>query len=993
MWKYLIGLLLAPGLLAAESPKEARSASIQNSRVRITYDLGAGTYDLLDLANGRPVVHGGFTRLEGWASTDTDCVRTAKVSGVTDDFGHVQRLTVKCALVSGPILITEFELHRETDSAVELRAGLENNTPNPIRLKEFHPLAGGIIGSETTEWTEVRTLNGDSACAQARVSQERFRSSANNLLLTFKQNGQRHSLVLGGLKTAAFTKWAQTVPAGGLDARGLALEKAIPGSRVVCYLDCGTREQAMGAGGPVLSLVAGQPYTFPARPGEERFSTIVLHDREIAFRATGLDPKRLYALGFSWWDYDANGRVQTVRLTGAKKSPVTLFDKRALPQFQRKNEPAEELAALLPAAAYADGSLLIGFVKEAPVWNAVVSELWLWELRPGTVLPADWSKGRPVTADPTDDATQLPVIADLEGSDPIGKLVEPGKTYLPADSFYIDFLTADPFAALERYGQALATATHAAPHLYDFPTVCAWYAGVWQTQGAQNHPEKSKYLINTTPGMVKELEAVRKAGFDRYTRVAGRLVPDTYEALNPQGWWDDAHWQKGGYYVKPYETSQKYGDGMHERGGLAFTYLQPTCLGAGATRISKDFREQHVDWLCGKDVERTLDYTHPTVQAYLQNVFGALRGHIDGVMVDYGDDLWAHEATQGGFVDSHSTSTEFYRMFFRLAKEGLGPNSWLHERNLNQPNNDLTMGLVDLQRTSWDTDKISPDMVSRSGLRWYKNRIVYSYDMDSKDLNTSWKINGFTGSDQDGRRMMLTMAYVAASRLLIANSFRDLSRETLADLSRTFPYPRERRSARPVDAFVHDGWPQVYDFEVNRRWHQVTLCNTAIPTKEATLCVPLSGEQAEGALGLDSRKEYYVYDFWNHRLAGRLQGAQSLKQTLRPGEARMLAIHEVEANPQFISSSRHLMQGYLDLARYPAWDKAAGSLHGAARVVGGETYEVVIALNGYQPLKATTRTGHVRVVPPPNGEDLAFLRIEAPENGVVEWALRCERAH
>jgi hypothetical protein len=69
--------------------------------------------------------------------------------------------------------------------------------------------------------------------------------------------------------------------------------------------------------------------------------------------------------------------------------------------------------------------------------------------------------------------------------------------------------------------------------------------------------------------------------------------------------------------------------------------------------------------------------------------------------------------------------------------------------------------------------------------------------------------------------MLLTMAYVAASRLLLANSFRDLKPEVLYDLERTFPYPSEPRSARPVDAFTHAGWPRVYDFAVTPDWHQV----------------------------------------------------------------------------------------------------------------------------------------------------------------------------
>ena len=987
----LIPFLVLALLLAQSSPGENRMMTIQNAHVRVAYDLDRGTFDIFDLPSSNFIVQGACSRVETWSSADTNSTSTAEITSVTDELGIGNKLTVRSARPGGPTLITEFIVYGKEESSVGLRAGIENTSAGPLRIKEFHPLAGGIV-FPGSEWTDTRTLNGDSACAQARVTSDRFRSSANNLLLTFKQSGKRHSLVLGGLKTSEFTKWARTSPQGAPDPRWLALAQLLPGARLVSYLDCGPYDRSQPLVGPVISVASGQSYTFPADGIDARFSTILFGDREMEFCIKGLDPKKQYALGFSWWDFTADGRVESVAAVGSDNQPHLLVEKRSLPQFRGKQQPPAELAAVLPGSAYADGTALIRFLNEAHGANAVASEIWIWELEAGATIPMDWREGRPVTADEPPSLRNLGVTASLEGSDPVGRLIDRGDTWLPEDSFYLDGGTQDPFEALERYGRQLREATHAQPHCYDFPTICAWYAGVWHTQGAQNHPESSTYHINTTAGLVEEMEKVAMSGFLHYSRVAGRLVPDTYEPLNPQGWWDDAHWQRGGYYVAPYETSQKFGKGMHDRGGLAFTYFQPTCNWSHSL-ISKDFREQHPDWLCGKDVRRTLDFTDPGAQQHLRKVFAAMCGGIDGMMVDYCDDLWVTEASKGGFADTHATSSRFYRTFFKIAKDGLGPNSWLHERNLNQPNNDLTLGVVDSQRTSWDTDKISPDMVSRSGLRWYKNRVVLNYDMDSKDLNSSWKSDGFAGSDADGRRMMLTMAYVAASRLIIANSFRDLSTNALYDLSRTFPYHSVPRSARPVDAFVANGWPRVYDFAVNAKWHQVTLYNNFQPSRKADFSVPLSGDSLSGGLSLNPGKEYYVFDFWNHQFAGRIQGAGTLEQSLRPGEARMLAIHEVELHPQFLSTSRHLMQGFVDLVGEPTWNAASQILSGSSKIVGGETYEIVIAMNGYRPLKAEAQTAHTQVEPLHDTNGLAVLKINAPEDGLVEWQLSCEREH
>jgi hypothetical protein len=223
----------------------------------------------------------------------------------------------------------------------------------------------------------------------------------------------------------------------------------------------------------------------------------------------------------------------------------------------------------------------------------------------------------------------------------------------------------------------------------------------------------------------------------------------------------------------------------------------------------------------------------------------------------------------------------------------------------------------------------------------------------------------------------LTMAYVAASRLLLANSFRDLSPEVLHDLERTFPYPTEPRSARPIDAFIHDGWPRVYDFAVTPDWHQVTLFNNSLPTREETIAVTLAGDSADGALGLDLRQEYYVYDFWNDRLVGKFQGTDTLKQTMRPGEARMLSIHKVERHPQFLSTNRHLMQGCLDLDDVKWEDNC---LTGTAKVVAGEPFQIVMALNGQQSADAGNLTISA------DGQ-LAVLTLECPRNESVEWEI------
>jgi hypothetical protein len=193
-----------------------------------------------------------------------------------------------------------------------------------------------------------------------------------------------------------------------------------------------------------------------------------------------------------------------------------------------------------------------------------------------------------------------------------------------------------------------------------------------------------------------------------------------------------------------------------------------------------------------------------------------------------------------------------------------------------------------------------------------------------------------------------------------------------------------------LDAFIADGPPRIYDFPVSADWHQLTLLNTDGGRKTA-LKVALSGEPAAGAIGLNPRAEYYFYDFWNDAFSGKLSGSESLKQTLRPGEARMLSVHRVEGHPQFLSTNRHLMQGFVDLVGVPQWHAEKNTLSGTAKVIGDQTYQVVLAGNGYQSVSATALGATAAIEPLADAKGLFRLSLKSPKTAEIAWTVTFSR--
>ncbi len=966
------------GAAPVTSGRVGAAAFLSNGLVRAVFDLRTGTYDLLD-ASGATAVRRATCTANVWSSTAAGLRRSAAWFPVRDVLGAGRTMRITCAGTGRPTLTLDFTLYPGSDR-VALAAAVRNTSAKDLRLTAFSPFAGARLYPGDRP-TNVRTLDGAGGAGDTRVTRGFARRSPNNLLLTYLTGGKRRSIVLGGLSYRDFCKTAQVGRASPTATdRPDAVAKSLPGANLAAYLDCGS-DRALSRTGVRLTPTQGSPFTWAEVSSDESwFASVLFHDREVALEASGLRPDSGYVLGLTWWDFDGNGRRQEVSVVGADGVRRTLIPEAPLPSG-RGGRRAEVRAVRLPAEAIAGGSCRVLVRNMAAVPNAAISEAWLWESPSGLAVPARLAAGAATSA-PSAPAGRG-IAADLYARDPVGRLVRPGEAYAPKqDRFYVGFGTPNPFLALERYGRALRTAQGAHPNPYTFPTVCAWYVGLFDYPQAGNQPLVSKYGVASAPGLVEEAQIIRRSGFLDYSRAAVRLVPDTYAANNEQGWWDDEHWLRFGHYSGDFRTSAAYAEGVRKAGCLPFTYFQ---LGLD----SADFRAAHPDWMLGGDPRRTLDYTHPAAQGHMRRVYANLRAAgVAGMMFDYPDGEWSGHLAPGGFRNPAATAAQAYRTIFALAKEGLGPNSWIHERVLDEPLSDLTAGVIDSQRVWGDTYDITAQMVSRGGLRWYKNRVTTAYDMDAKNLLKGWRTLGPAVSDRDGRRMLLTMAYTAASRLLLATSFRDMPAETLHDLERTFPYHRQPVSARPVDMLTAPGWPCIYDFETGPGRHVVTLYNNREPATAGALTLRLAGDPAEGALGLHSRAVVHVYDFWNERYLGLLPASKPLTQALRPGEARVLALTEEVGRPRVISTNRHILQGYVDLGGEPAWDGRRRTLSGTALTVAGRSSRILIARSGHRAMCAECSSGSFRIVPVAGAPGLSVLEIDAPVGGKVRWTIR-----
>lgn len=991
-----IALGATNALASVTVSSEGDTLKIANKLVELNYDLSTKTYNAIDRNDNSIVIKDASLELNDLTTAAPGLEQSWSVREVSDSLGTGKTVLIECCRQGQATLLFEITLY-EGQGYIVFAAGIENTTDETFQLMKINPLSGATLFPGVDMSKNFRLLDGNGGgeplewgvkCYTA-IRTGNYCQSRNNLLMTFGENESRRSLVIGGLTYHDFEKFATVY-----QPRRLELSNDSTGRRsLACYLNLSEDTTDKSEDGETLQLIQTS--------GSQRHAYLALWGEELATSASGdgvilkadkLDKNSDYYLGLSWWHTAKEPRIQSVLVdSGEGTKQFRLVDRTKLPAWNNKEKiDPEQVELLLPKEVYTQGKMRILVESNTEQRQAVINEIWL---RKGStpLLP---QKLTPVGQSPR---PRYRMSGSLYAEDPVGKRIDKGVRYLPDDRFYLDFTTDNPFENLEQYGQNIRRAQKIKLSMYDFPTVCLWYANHRGYGGGM--------ATNDTVGAVAEMDVIRESGFLNYSRAAVRLVPDCYSKNNQQGWWDDEHFQKcgstnldgfeGGTYKEPYETSEKWGKAITERGGIPLTYCQTGfrsedyahtfpehMLFNSATAWKHPSYERPLDddnfwgnaWTKSFHVW-SFDYTDPGFVKHVQEVYANFRkGGIKGLMFDYPARGWA---SGGGMEDPYATTARAYRDIFRLAREGLGDDCYLHERNMER-GSDITLGLVASQRTENDTDRISPGVVTRCGLRWYKNRVVVNYDTDSKNIYRMRE-------DRDAVRGVLTMSYVTTGRLLLANSFRQLTPEMIRDLTRIYPFHTTPKTARPVDAFTQK-YPRIYDFEVSPQWHQLTLFNTDAK-QEAEISVTLAGSTAEGCLGLDPEKDYYLYDFWNDRPAGRISGDGQLTQTLRPAETRMLSIHEVTDRPQFIATDRHIMQGYIDLSDVQ-WDAKTNQLSGTSKVVGDDPYTVVIATNGYAPQTATLDHPTAQVKISKVDDRYIKLTISADNNAAIRWSVK-----
>ena len=166
-------------------------------------------------------------------------------------------------------------------------------------------------------------------------------------------------------------------------ARVKSLSESAPkDAKLVAYLNCGTQRRSTVGKDVAITWKSGEPYIFrsEAKDVPPTQSTIFFDANRVTFELAGLDRNRRYMAGLTWWDYDAGSRTQMVAVGSPDGRLVRMaVPAIGLPNYTDAGQLPGERRFNLPVTFAREGRMSL-IVQRVTGANAVISELWVWQL-------------------------------------------------------------------------------------------------------------------------------------------------------------------------------------------------------------------------------------------------------------------------------------------------------------------------------------------------------------------------------------------------------------------------------------------------------------------------------------------------------------------------------------------------------------------------------------------------------------------------------------
>ncbi len=270
----------------------------------------------------------------------------------------------------------------------------------------------------------------------------------------------------------------------------------------------------------------------------------------------------------------------------------------------------------------------------------------------------------------------------------------------------------------------------------------------------------------------------------------------------------------------------------------------------------------------------------------------------------------------------HEPGVDSYRLSMEALRRGIGPNSVMLACQGSYTGPDVTV--ADATRIGGDL-VVFPDppnwqsYVTQAKVtlaQFFTNNLIWYTDPDTLKVGAPATL--------DVARIATTVVALPGQLTILSDKLGELPAERMRLLQQALPVC----DVHPLDLWPIPDLKPVWDLKIRRpfaSWDVVSVFNWEDSARDYRLPAV--------DLGLDANKDYLVYEFWSRKLLGVRRGAVEVR--VGPRSNVLLAVHEVQDRPQFLSTDRHISQGGVELADV-RWSETAGELESQLELAGSD---------------------------------------------------------
>ncbi|MEX2093669.1 MAG: prolyl oligopeptidase family serine peptidase [Pirellulales bacterium] len=373
-----------------------------------------------------------------------------------------------------------------------------------------------------------------------------------------------------------------------------------------------------------------------------------------------------------------------------------------------------------------------------------------------------------------------------------------------------------------------------------------------------------------------------------------------------------------------------------------------------------------------------VDPTTPESRTYMRDLFGKLSGwgyryyKIDGqpIVVD-------EYAEKKKFMKHPQDDTNaLYRDTLQTMRSAIGPESYL----LGCWGTPVEgIGIMNGSRTGGDVVRGWQGgfmLAMRATMRhYYLHNVAWYADPDTMLLRSPLTV--------EQARAWATLQGLTGQALMSSDRLMDLSADRVEMLKRICPAVE----IRPLDLFPAERDKRVLDLKINHLGRDYDVVGLFNYDEDRSQQLHLKWHE----LGVPADRPVHVYDFWNHDYLGAWKAGMFVD--VPPTSCRVLTLLPSLNRPQLISTSRHVTQGWVDLANC-RYDDAAIAYSGKSRVVRNDSYGLTFVFPREKNFKVKSATANAAAGPLPleitNHQGWATVKCTPHETSELTWRVEFE---